>query len=163
MSLLTEAEAKDMWCPQAKQTGEGYGTYNRDGNGNGDLDCRCLASGCVCWRWGEPLPCADHGRKHAEIKETPEYLNVKLKEVEEPDGLNEDGFVALIDDIQKKYTENPLPRPDDVPDSWEYHVDFCEWYEDGCVQWIESDETAKPRAAAKRRGYCGLAGKLEVA
>ncbi|WP_027178800.1 hypothetical protein [Maridesulfovibrio bastinii] len=51
MPLLTEEKAKEMWCPQARQTDEGSGAYNRDGNGAGDKDCRCIASDCMSWRW----------------------------------------------------------------------------------------------------------------
>lgn len=156
MPLLTESEAKEKWCPQARVLSIGV-CCNRSPGGEGDRNSYCLASGCMSWRWGERVPFMDHGRVYAEIKEDPEYLNAKLKE------LPEGEFDDQIEAIQKKYTENPLTRPEEVPESWEYHVDFCEWYEEGCVQWIESDETAKPRAEAKRRGYCGLAGKPEEA
>lgn len=43
------------------------------------------------------------------------------------------------------------PRPSDLPEDWEWHVDT----EDFWAGWRE------PEAAARRRrpGYCGLAGK----
>lgn len=62
--MPTEAEAKQMWCPQARVVvGEMGRPFQAAGNrlpglGSGhdpDLDWpspRCIASQCMWWRWG---------------------------------------------------------------------------------------------------------------
>lgn len=50
MPLLTEAEAKEKWCPQARVLSIGV-CCNRSPGGEGDRNSYCLASGCMSWRW----------------------------------------------------------------------------------------------------------------
>jgi len=53
--LLTEAEARERWCPFARTYAvheTGAATHNRGyGKGKPEPDCLCLASACMAWRW----------------------------------------------------------------------------------------------------------------
>lgn len=49
------------------------------------------------------------------------------------------------------------PRPNGVPASWEWHPDQNQEYQ--TAGWIEPEH----EAMASRKGYCGLAGRPEVA
>lgn len=70
MSLCTEEEAKERWCPFARATlfaeepdGEvtviaGAPTFNRfaEARASGPTNppsCRCIGSQCMAWRWGD--------------------------------------------------------------------------------------------------------------
>lgn len=53
---MTEDEAKTKWCPQAINTIEEYGSYNRKAYtgpdcGGAAVDCLCIASECMWWVW----------------------------------------------------------------------------------------------------------------
>lgn len=64
--MLTETEARAKWCPMARQSFEGSGTYNRSDEGRGSRSCRCLASECMAWQWdSEPAPLCGRGTAYA--------------------------------------------------------------------------------------------------
>lgn len=51
---MTEAEAREKWCPMARVTSMTHGSsgVNRGTAGRDDVrDTRCLASGCALWTW----------------------------------------------------------------------------------------------------------------
>lgn len=58
----TEEEAKEKWCPFARQV---VGDAQAAASGNRDLNCggplavhdgnRCIGSRCMAWRWSEGL------------------------------------------------------------------------------------------------------------
>lgn len=52
MALITEAAARDKWCPHARASDlEPLPiSINRRGRA-ADPDCLCLASNCMAWRW----------------------------------------------------------------------------------------------------------------
>ena len=51
MTLLTEEQAKEKWCPWARQESSG-GSFNRyrPQDGNIPPHCCCIASECMAWR-----------------------------------------------------------------------------------------------------------------
>lgn len=58
--ILTEEEAKQRWCPQARSVGSVldagntnriHAGYNRD-HPSGNMPA-CIASSCLFWRWAE--------------------------------------------------------------------------------------------------------------
>jgi len=56
---MTEAEAKQQWCPHARIDGEqrGDAAYNRDSD---DMPVgHCIGSACMAWRW---LPLTEQDR-----------------------------------------------------------------------------------------------------
>jgi len=64
--LLTEEQAREKWCPEARLTEisdtGALGTYahNRIIVGRNDhtpvlSGCLCIASRCMMWRWAEPI------------------------------------------------------------------------------------------------------------
>lgn len=71
MTLLTEQEAKERWCPYAhalffaerKDKPDALLSENRDFAGRGHKTCCCLASGCMAWRWAEPSHELDEERE----------------------------------------------------------------------------------------------------
>ena len=51
--LVTEEQAKGMWCPAARRVidAPGYAAGNRFGDAAPqNLDCRCIGSVCMWWR-----------------------------------------------------------------------------------------------------------------
>jgi hypothetical protein len=60
--LLSEDEAKERWCPEARvsylhetaENGVTASTYNRTWNGYELREARCLGSKCMAWRWINP-------------------------------------------------------------------------------------------------------------
>lgn len=64
MNVLTEAEAKNLWCPFARvlhveDNGQGdencprtVTAINRTGGLGGPHGGACIASNCMAWRWG---------------------------------------------------------------------------------------------------------------
>ena len=67
--LVTEKEAKKLWCPAARVSDAGLG--NRypmvDDLASGMAFARCIARGCMYWRWGDEkkqvLPRDDEHRR----------------------------------------------------------------------------------------------------
>jgi hypothetical protein len=58
MTLLTEQEARERWCPFARQVHAldptGVGSVNRAPGGEGGEPaefCLCIAGDCMAWRW----------------------------------------------------------------------------------------------------------------
>lgn len=47
MSYLTEEQAVEKWCPQAR-LGEVGASYNRTGPA---ANLQCIGSACMMWRW----------------------------------------------------------------------------------------------------------------
>lgn len=62
---MTEDEAKTKWCPMARDTVEGMGSFNRKGTGKAVETTLCLGSACMAWRWAE-------GRGAGPVEETTE-------------------------------------------------------------------------------------------
>lgn len=58
MSLLTEKEAVEMWCPMVRYSnhnGDGINRWTNDHDQQlNPLPARCIGSRCMAWRWGEP-------------------------------------------------------------------------------------------------------------
>ncbi len=52
MSLCTEDEAKERWCPFGRFDSAAGGSHNRDYQGGPST--MCIASQCMAWRW-QPL------------------------------------------------------------------------------------------------------------
>lgn len=59
--LLTEDEAKEMWCPFARYS-SGTAAANRwkqsepTPHALNPVPCRCIASECMAWRWKDQPP-----------------------------------------------------------------------------------------------------------
>jgi len=56
MTLKTESEARQCWCPFARAQGDGANrTFfpDEDASKDGEVlsGMTCLASGCMAWRW----------------------------------------------------------------------------------------------------------------
>lgn len=49
--LVTEEQAKKLWCPWARTSSAVGGSLNRDFKGGPDSECRCIASQCMAWHW----------------------------------------------------------------------------------------------------------------
>lgn len=67
VSLLTENEAKQKWCPLARTENSRdvpAVSVNRFGNGL-DMDCYCLASACMAWRKVDQIGIGPNGEKRA--------------------------------------------------------------------------------------------------
>lgn len=47
--LMTEEQARTKWCPMARRTAEGHGSWNRNRNGSASDSCLCITSGCMAW------------------------------------------------------------------------------------------------------------------
>ena len=73
MTLLTEQEAREKWCPFARYSGSGFDcpSANRwkqaapesEPHALNPIPCRCIASQCMAWRTGETAEfkrAADH-------------------------------------------------------------------------------------------------------
>ena len=95
----------------------------------------CRGGTCMAWRWHDGEFC-------------PPTRGLRL-------------FFPVNGDPARYSAESP-PRPMDVPDSWEW--------EGSTSCWVEQEEEYLARVQVKRdeydsvrRGYCGLAGKPEVA
>jgi hypothetical protein len=94
--------------------------------------CRCIAADCAMWRFADT---------------TPEHRNPKLWWAEEDEPATEP------------------PRPERVPASaeWVPYEAVDDGFDGG--YWLESAEALSAeiaKAAAARRGFCGLAGKPVV-
>jgi hypothetical protein len=47
---MTQEEARTKWCPMARDTCEGVGSYNRNSPTQPlPKTCMCLADECACW------------------------------------------------------------------------------------------------------------------
>lgn len=135
---LTDYQARGKFCPQSSD-------HERDIN--------CTASECMHWRWGGKLPYAF--RK----KIVPEGVPTLFDLEEKARTMEDEEFSAHLEALEKQYSENEPPRPEDCPDSWEYSVDFEEWFEGYFIAWWEPSEDANQRTKDARKGYCGLSGK----
>ena len=149
MSYVTEAQAREKWCPHARgigweifRDGEKPATMNRMIDGGAHAGCLCIGSACMSWRFVDAEP--PEKAKEACIQwPTEERLAV----------LN-DGEPERPADLPNGYEWVPLTGytgNDDDPDV------------DGAF-WQESETSRAARVAelyANRRGYCGLAGAPE--
>lgn len=90
MSLLTEDEAKRMWCPLARAVdlaGAIPVAANRNRMG-ADVDCMCIASACMAWRVAKPSTKAVIERTEQEAAENSpagEGWVVESSGVDQPD------------------------------------------------------------------------------
>lgn len=51
--MITLEDAKDMWCPMARVTIDGAGSYNRQHDGYIPKSCRCITYDCAVWVWSK--------------------------------------------------------------------------------------------------------------
>lgn len=54
MTLVTEEQAKEMWCPAVRAGDEGIADdagQNRESSLENPPYARCIASKCMWWRW----------------------------------------------------------------------------------------------------------------
>lgn len=138
---INEETAKKKNCPQLSAT-------HPDG-----LDLKCQASRCMHWRWGGKVPYAVRKRIVPDGVPTLADLEEKAR------SMDEDAFMEHIECMENKYKENEPPRPENCPASWEYEVDFEEWFEGYFIAWWEPADEADQRKKDSRKGYCGLSGK----
>lgn len=151
--LVTKEAAMEMWCPMFRN-GNGLNMY-RDGEGN-VVYC-CEGSDCMAWRWFDEEP-MDPPREKIEDPNAPIRAMI-LHKYRELIVNREAEFEKYIDALEKQYREPP-PQPSYVPVSWEWSADFSEWADYLFVGWIEPEDEAWDRWCSRRRGYCGLAGKV---
>ena len=52
--MHTEEQARQKWCPHARDSVEGAGSFNRI-RGEASSTCLCLGSGCVMWEFIDEL------------------------------------------------------------------------------------------------------------
>lgn len=84
--ILTEAEARQKWCPESRgldwqrmdqesgilafaAVNRDHGAHDDDGNETVVIlgRYRCIASGCMFWRWHDPLSTETHTYHRAEL------------------------------------------------------------------------------------------------
>lgn len=122
--MMTEKEAETKICPAML-------------SGNQNTRPRCCASGCMAWRWGDPvpLPAASPGwwPKEGDVSV------LRSGEPARPDDVPADAVWVPVDDA-----------PEDECDGgyWELPADV--------IAAINSENLTK------RRGFCGLSGKPGV-
>lgn len=136
--MITEAQAKDRWCPHARATdmGDTPLSINRRGR-SADPDCLCLASACMAWRWGEAA--ADEPQRECWWPETE-------------------------DETVLRGTVGP-DRPDEVPASAQWismtGSDEADDHEGGHWEEPQVEHQARVVAACNsRHGFCGAFGTL---
>lgn len=145
--LLTEQEAKNKWCPQARASDNGDPalSINRTRGNEPDRDCFCLASWCMAWRRRDVAP----------AKETP---RVWWPATEDDDVLKSANGPPRTD-------VNDHPRNGPLPDTAEWVPMIVQGDDFTGGHWREAAAEFEARAAAataSRRGYCALAGQPEV-
>lgn len=162
--MHTADQARELWCPMVRiarhefyerdESGHGHitshqvivGGCNTDalGVGNGEprrmsrdhkplASCRCIADKCAMWRWGEAEP---------ELREAKTWWP-------------EEDAVEV----------EPVPRPPTVPQDAVWIPLSVDGENIEGSYWQEPDGTLEAdneRAAASRRGYCGLSGRGEM-
>lgn len=80
MSLCTEEEAKERWCPFVSYERNASNRWHRQAHRNPETgeqftasevdnpeQCRCIASQCMAWRW------AEQGHDAGDFSNTPEH------------------------------------------------------------------------------------------
>lgn len=129
--MHTVEEAKGLWCPHARVDSED-GSHNRNVNGGLDLQTtKCVADKCAMWRWAdEPIEVFPR-----------EYIYC------------DDSGVPQIREAE------PDNRPEHVPASYIWRSYLRDGRTSGWVEPDEEFEARKPTEQAKRRGYCGRAGR----
>lgn len=76
--IVTEADAKEKWCPEARSVVDGDFSANRRYYGEHDSGSMCLGSSCMKWRWMmAPMQLVAHepreGWEHVTAEEAPQH------------------------------------------------------------------------------------------
>jgi len=130
--VLTEAEAKNRWCPFGRRLGDTIeGELYVSNNPNASRHCKCVGSDCTAWRWWEEKPTWSPALQTRTVPPMPA--------VDPEDGKNTEYWTD--EDIQA-WAEKHKPGDGE---GWRWDPeDFC-WF--------------IPATPRPRRGYCGIAGK----
>lgn len=72
--LVTEKEAQEKWCPEARYVTENFhpatNSWKTGGKENrSPLACRCIASDCMMWRWADVPGVGDDQERLDEIRD----------------------------------------------------------------------------------------------
>jgi hypothetical protein len=133
--MNTADQARQLWCPMVRigvTPSAGGPCAINDPTINKDFSGRCVADKCAMWRWQDPA--------HESRKPTAWWP-------EDDDAVVEP------------------PRPADLPLDAEWIPTTGEGEEITGGYWLEPQsavDTEHSQAIAKRRGYCGLAGRPEL-
>ena len=143
--MVKEEEAKKLWCPMVRTgiyAGDGGVAINHHVNEEEYVDeTRCKASKCMMWRWRDVNPTV------------PARIDCWPKTDDESVLITKDGPIRPTDGayaVSDTFEWIPMTGDDD---------DFEGGY------WQEPSaeyEARKKKVVIGRRGYCGIAGRLEV-
>lgn len=64
--ILTEAEARQKWCPHVRMGSVGHNRWSDTSDPIGLAGCECVASSCMSWCWAETFWQYDHAEARPE-------------------------------------------------------------------------------------------------